>query len=341
MTAIPTLPWYLARTHSPSLISSAVVRHAALWCLAVFTITQILGERRAVAQTPVALAVSVGATSLSTVRATVQEVPLVLSVTDHKGKYVDKLTASDLTVLDNNQEQTTITFFEHQTNLPLNVAILIDTSSSVAYKFATEQSTIRSFIHTIARPTDSVAIFAFNDRVQMISRVNNNWKAISRRIKKLKPNGNTAIYDAIVQAADSLQKDDSPSRRMIIVITDGEENNSAHSLDSSIAHALKAECAIYTVNVSPAIEYDPDAKEGARILKQLTDATGGNYFRSDSDGDVSRAFTKIRRELRSQYALAYKPSNIADAAFHRIQVIARQKLHVRCRSGYYVQRESN
>lgn len=123
---------------------------------------------------------------------------------------------------------------------------------------------------------------------------------------------------------------------MILVITDGEENNSAHSLYSSIAHALKAECAIYAVNVSSATEYDPDAKQGVRVLKQLSDLTGGNYFRSDRDGDLGRAFMKIRRELRNQYALAYKPSNITKAAFHRIQVIARQKLHVRCRSGYFV-----
>lgn len=289
------------------------------------------------AQTPLELApASVGTSSLPTLKTEVQEVPLVLSITDRKGKYVDKLTQSDLTILDNNEEQTAITFFEHQTDLPLNVAILIDVSSSVAYRFATEQSTIRSFIRTIARPTDSVNVFAFNDNVQMISRVNNNWKAISKRIKKLKPKGNTAIYDAIVEAADSLRKDDRPSRRMIIVITDGEENDSVYSLDSSIAHALKAECAVYAVNVNPAIEYDGDAKEGERVLKRLTDATGGNYFRSDTDGDVSRAFNKIRHELRSQYALAYKPSNIADAAFHHIQVIAQRKLHVHCRSGYYV-----
>lgn len=111
---------------------------------------------------------------------------------------------------------------------------------------------------------------------------------------------------------------------MILVITDGEENNSAHSLYSSIAHALKAECAIYAVNVSSATEYDPDAKKGVGILKELSDSTGGNHFHSDRDGDMGRPFMKIRRELRSQYALAYKPSNIKEAAFHRIQVIARK-----------------
>jgi len=220
--------------------------------------------------------------------------------------------------------------------LPLNVAIVIDVSSSVAYRFQAEQSTIKSFIRTITRPNDSVKVFAFNDRVQLVSEVHNNWKDISRGIKKLKPRGNTSLYDAIAEAADSIGVEEQTSRRMIIVITDGEENNSAHTLQSCIAHALKADSAIYAVNVSPVIGHDSDAKEGERVLKQMTDATGGNYFRADQDGDVSRAFGKIRRELRSQYAVAYSPSNIAGQAFHRIQVIAGRKLHVRCRSGYYV-----
>jgi Ca-activated chloride channel homolog len=337
MSRVLSVSLSLIQPHSHSLISKTINWQAILWFLAVVTSTQLLSGPCLIAQTPMALVpASAGASSLPTLKAEVQEVPLVLSVTDHKGKYVDGLTESDLTILDNNQEQKGITFFEHQTDLPLNVAILIDVSSSVAYRFATEQSTIRSFIRTIARPTDSVKVFAFNDQVQLIAQVNNNWKAISRRIKKLKPKGNTAIYDAIVEAVDSLQKDERPSRRMIIVITDGEENNSAYTLDSSIAHALKAECAVYAVNVSPAIGYDSDARNGERVLRQLTDATGGSYFRSDPDGDVSRAFGKIRRELRSQYALAYKPSNITDAAFHHIEVLARRRLHVRCRSGYFV-----
>lgn len=337
MAGIPSLQVCSGKKNSPPLIFTAATRRTVLWFLAALTAIQVLGGSRVIAQTPLALtSVPVEANSLPTLKAEVQEVPLVLSVTDHKGKYVDGLTESDLTILDNNQQQNSITFFEHQTNLPLSVIILIDVSSSVAYRFGTEQSTIKSFIHTIARSTDSVKILAFNDQVQLISRVNNNWKAISRRIKKMKPKGNTAIYDAIVEAADSLRKSDVPSRRMIIVITDGEENHSAYTLDSSIAHALRAECAIYAVNVSPAIEYDDDAKQGQRVLKQLTDATGGRYFRSDPDGDLSRAFGKIRRELRSQYVLAYKPSDLAAGAFHHIQVIAHRKLHVRCRSGYYV-----
>ena len=305
--------------------------------LALATVILVFGNIRAMGQgASVIPSTKIATGSVPTLKAKVQEVPLVLSVTDHKGKYVDGLAPSDLTILDNNQQQTAVTFFEHQTNLPLSVAIIIDASASVASRFSAEQSTIKSFIRTIARPTDSVNVFAFNDRVRLISRFNNNWKEISRSIKKLKPKGNTALYDAIVAAADFLHQDDSPSRRMIIVITDGEENDSAYTLDSSIAHALKTECGVYAVNVSGSTEYDEDAKQGQQILKRLADATGGNYFRADTEGDLGGAFNRIRRELRSQYAIAYKPSNLRESTFHRIEVVARRKLHVRCRSGYYV-----
>jgi len=122
--------------------------------------------------------------SIPTLQATVQEVPLVLSVTDHKGKYVDNPVQADLKIFDNDREQTAITFFEHQTNLPLNVAMVVDVSNSVAQRFMAEQGTIRSFIRTVARPSDSVNIFAFNEGVKFVAKVNNNWNEIAHRIKK-------------------------------------------------------------------------------------------------------------------------------------------------------------
>jgi Ca-activated chloride channel homolog len=320
-----------------SLISGRINSHAFRWLLATIAGAGIIGDFPLLAQTSLALPPAWAAVSSPpTLQAKVQEVPLVLSVTDHKGKYVDKLTTSDLTILDNDEEQRAVTFFEHETNLPLNVAIIIDVSSSVAERFSTEQGTIKSFIHTIARRTDSVNVFAFNDKVRLISRVNDNWKAVSRSIKKLKPRGNTALYDAIVAGAHFLGDHDTPSRRIIIVITDGEENDSANTLERSIAAALRAESVVYAVNVSPAIAWDPDARQGESLLKNLTNATGGSYFRSGPDGDLEGAFAKIRRDLRSQYFLAYKPSNIGGSTFHRVQVIAHRKLQVRCRSGYYV-----
>lgn len=100
-----------------------------------------------------------------TLFSSVHEVDLVLSVTDHKGRFVPDLLPSQLTILDNGQEQTAITFFQRQTNLPLDVALLIDSSSSVTYKFPDEQKTIKHFIKSVIRPNDRVAVFAFNEKV--------------------------------------------------------------------------------------------------------------------------------------------------------------------------------
>jgi VWFA-related protein len=271
-----------------------------------------------------------------TLHASVQEVPLVLTVTDHKGNYVGNLVQSDLTVLDNNQEQTAVTFFEHQTNLPLSVAIVVDVSSSVAQRFIAEQGTIRSFVRSVARPSDVVSIFAFNESLELVAKVDNNWKEIAHRVKKLHLKGNTALYDALVGAADFLHQDGAPSRRVIIVITDGEENDSVYSLEGTIAHALKAEAAIYAVNVSYRVTEDEAAKQGESVLKRLAAETGGNYLQAGANGDLSGAFGKIRRELRSQYALSYRPSALGESVFHHVQVLATRRLHVRCRSGYYV-----
>jgi Ca-activated chloride channel homolog len=271
-----------------------------------------------------------------TLHSSVQEVPLVLTVTDHKGNYVGNLVQSELTILDNNREQTAVTFFEHQTNLPLSVAIVVDVSSSVAQRFIAEQGTIKSFVHSVARSSDVVNIFAFNESLQLVAKVDNNWKEIAHRVKKLHLKGNTALYDALVGAADFLHQEGAPSRRLIVVITDGEENDSVYSLDGTIAHALKAEAAIYAVNVSYRVTEDAEAKRGESLLKRLADATGGNYLKAGENGELSGAFGKIRRELRSQYALSYRPSDVGESVFHHVQVLATRRMHVRCRSGYYV-----
>jgi len=120
----------------------------------------------------------------------------------------------------------------------------------------------------------------------------------------------------------------------MILITDGQDNASETTIDETISHVLKAEASIYAVNVDEDFSIEL-VKRATANLKQLADATGGTYLRADADGTVGRAFAKIRRELRSQYALAYRPSNLTDQVFHRLRVIARDDLRVRCRTGYY------
>src|SRR5579862_87636 len=241
-----------------------------------------------------------------TVRKEVEEVNLILSVTDHRGHFVQGLTPSDLTILDNNAKQTEITFFQSQTNLPLRIAFVLDVSSSVASRFAAEQFTIRSFLKQVTKPEDSVMLYAFNQNIEFSTQVRGNWKQISRRISKLKPGGETALYDAITTAAQHLGEDPHPARKILILISDGEENASKSSLDATITSVLKAETVVYAVNMGED-RTTQIGKEGEATLEQLADVTGGAYLHAGESGDVGWVFAKIRKELRSQYALAYRP----------------------------------
>jgi Ca-activated chloride channel homolog len=265
----------------------------------------------------------------------VEEVNLILSVTDRKGHFVEGLEPSDLTILDDDRKQTAVTFFQSQTNLPLHVGLVLDVSASVTEEFQMERTTIRDFLRQATRPSDSVELFAFNQSVRFVAPIQNDWKQVSRRVKELKPNGETALFDAVSIAAQWLAQDPRPARHIIILVTDGEDNASKMTLDEAIAQVLRAETTVYSVNV---VEdpLDNDAKNGVEILKKLSDATGGAYLRAGQNGNVGRAFSRIQRELRSQYAIAYKPTNLTGNLFHHLKVIAARNLRVRCRTGYYV-----
>ena len=271
---------------------------------------------------------------VTTIEERVREVSLVLSVTDRKGRFVGNLQPSDFSIFDNDKKQEMLTFFESETDLPLHVALLLDISSSVAYKFPVEQGTIGQFFREIARSPDKIAIFAFNQNVELVTPAANNWKQVSRRIRKLKADGETALYDAISNAALWLSQDREPSRRIIILITDGQDNSSKIGISETITRVLIAEASIYAVNVNDEFPVAL-AKQATANLKHLADATGGIYFHADSNGGVGNAFGKIRRQLRSQYAVAYRPSNLAEQAFHHLEVIVPNNLRVRCRAGYY------
>ena len=297
-------------------------------------VAQQISESKAVSMSARSSFSAAGPVAL-TIRRQVEEVNLVLSVTDHKGHFVEGLGPSDLTILDDDKKQTALTFFQSQTNLPLHVALVLDLSASITAQFDMERSTMHQFLKDAIRPADSVELFAFNQRVQFVAPVQNDWKQISRRVKNLKPEGETALFDAVSTAAQWLGQDPRPARRIIILLTDGEENSSKTTLTETIAQVLRAETTVYAVNV---IDYpdDVEAKQGIDILKKLSDATGGLYLRANQNGDVGHAFRRIQRELRSQYAIAYKPSNITGQLFHRLKVVAARNLRVRCRTGYFV-----
>lgn len=263
----------------------------------------------------------------------VNEVSLLLSVTDEKGHFVEGLKPQDFSIFDNSKQQSSITFFQSQTNLPLDVALVLDASGSMATRFDAEKWTINLFLREVIRHEDLVELFAFNNKIRAMLPVHYNWRQVSRQVKKMKPRGETALYDAVTAAAQWLQQDQRPARRIIILLTDGEENASKTTLDATLGTLLKTGAAVYSVNDGDDLDSNV-GQQGETTLKLLALSTGGAYHRAAFDGDVGTAFGKIRKELRSQYAIAYRLSDRSVPGFHYLEVLA-GKLYVHCRSGYY------
>jgi Ca-activated chloride channel homolog len=203
----------------------------------------------------------------------------------------------------------------------------------MATRLEAEKWTIDTFLRQIVRDEDSVELFAFNNTVHQMLPIDYNWRHVFRTIKNLKPQGETALYDAVSKAAQWLIEDRRPARHVIILLSDGEENASKTNLDQTLTLLLKAGAAVYSVNDGDDQASDV-AMQGESLLKRLAVSTGGTYLHAAFDGDVGTAFGRIRNELRSQYAIAYKPSDRSAQGFQYLNVLA-GKLYVHCRTGYY------
>lgn len=279
------------------------------------------------------------ATSIPTINRQVQEVSLVLTVTNRKGHFVRNLNEADFNILDNGQAPNRITYFQPQTNLPLRVALVIDTSDSVTYRFGFEQKAAATFFrHVLHSPADLGSIVAFNREVHVAQEPTHNTKALDTALKHLHPSGETAVYDAVITAAHQMAsiRDEQPSRHAIILITDGEDNCSHAHLDEAVETALRSESVVYVVSTNILDGGFGLARQGDNAMRQLSEATGGRLLHADNDGDIANAFSKIEKELRSQYAIGYKPPTDApDGMFHRLIVIGPKKLHIFHRLGYF------
>jgi VWFA-related protein len=282
---------------------------------------------------------AVTAASIPTIDRHVQEVNLILTVTNNRGRFVRDLNKSDFNILDNGQTPDRITFFQPQTNLPLRVALALDVSDSVTYRFNFEQKAAAAFFrHALHAPADLGSIVAFNHEAHIVEEPTHKTKNLEAALRKLHPGGETAVYDAVVLASRQMSdiRDVEPSRHAIILISDGEDNHSRAHLEDAVEAALRSESVVYVVSTnSPDLDVGL-ASEGDSAMKQLAEATGGRLLHAESDGDVATAFAKIEKELRSQYVIGYKPANNApDGLFHRLVVVGPRKLHIFHRLGYF------
>lgn len=264
----------------------------------------------------------------------VQEVNLALTVRDQHGHFVNNLTPSDLLILDNDQRADQITYFESRSNLPLRVALVVDTSDSVTYCFDSERKTAMRFLKHVLRPDrDSALILNFNEDVTLAQPSTSDLRVLQHSLKRVRPAGETAIYDAIAMASRELGRMQSsqPSRRVIILITDGEDNRSHLTLEQAAETALRNETTVYVISTNPSGFPDP---QGDDAMKELATATGGSFLRAGND--VGYAFEKIEKEFRSQYVVGYKPPQSGpDGQFHRLTILGANKLHFFHRVGYF------
>ncbi len=268
----------------------------------------------------------------------VNEVNVVFTVTDKRGRFIKNLTQKDIKVLDDRKPVDKIQNFQSQTDLPLRVGLLVDASNSVRDRFKFEQEAAIEFLNQIVRHDRDLAfVLGFDTVPEVTQDFTNDTGKLSAGVQMLKPGGGTALYDALYLACrDKLLKraDQQAVRRAIILLSDGEDNQSRVTRDEAVEMAQRAEVIVYSIstNVSGMV------LKGDKVMQYIAEATGGRAFFPFKIQDVADAFSEIQDELRSQYAVAYRPPDFQmDGRYRAIEITALtdKKLRVRARKGYY------
>ena len=276
----------------------------------------------------------------TSIKVDVTRVNVLFTVTDKKGRFITDLGKDDFVVTENKKPQV-IQEFTAETDLPLRIAILIDTSNSIRDRFKFEQEAAVEFINSVLRPKeDRAMVVSFDTSAELVSDLIDDPENLAKSIRNLRPGGGTALYDAIYFACRDRLQQDQPRhkfRRAVIIVSDGDDNQSRVTRDQALEMAQKADVVVYAIstNISK-IEGDGD-----KVLRYLTTETGGQAFFPFKVQDLAQDFENIANELRRQYNIFYRPEPLkADGLFHTInlKVNGRKDLVVRARKGYYAPR---
>jgi Ca-activated chloride channel homolog len=269
-----------------------------------------------------------------TIQTNVNEVSLIFTVTDKHGRFIQNLQQRDFALLDNQKAPAQVFNFTQQTNLPLRVGIMIDASTSIRQRFQFEQSAAVQFLQQVVRPQSDLAFVMGFDVTQKFT---NDQDLLETGITKLRPGGGTALFDAVYTACrDQLLKvpnQQGAVRKALIVISDGDDNQSRAYPDDAIKMCQRAETIIYAISTN----VSPSRDRGDDVLKKMAEATGGYAFFPKRIEDMSGSFHDIEEELRSQYQLAYRPADFKlDGSFRSIYLVALDPRYVvRAKKGYF------
>jgi Ca-activated chloride channel family protein len=305
-----------------------------------------------------------GATGDQTIRVPVNLVDVLFTVLNRRNKLVPDLEKSDFQVFDDKLPQE-IRYFSKQTDLPLRIGMLLDTSNSIRDRIKFEQDASVSFLFSVLRRNkDEAFVMTFDDEPQVIQPFTGDTGVLRDHIMKTRAGGGTAIYDAVYDACvkelshPPRPPGDQPDivRRVMILISDGDDNLSTHTRTEAIEMAQRTSVVIYTISTSTqwvSLEQTDRNKtsdrkyhltDGDQILQGLAEETGGRAFFPYHVDDLDQSFQDIGDELRSQYSIAYLPTNyVLDGRYHkiRIEVPEHKGFQVRARRGYFARATAN
>jgi VWFA-related protein len=266
----------------------------------------------------------------------VPRVPLLFTVSDKKGRFITDLQQKDFRIRDNKKQQELLAF-ARESNLPLRIGILIDTSNSIRDRFRFEQEAAIEFVRSVLHSEqDKAFLVRFDTAAELVVDFTHDADRLARGIRDQRPGGGTALYDAIYfSCRDKLPEDSPPEqfRRALVVLSDGEDNLSKVSREQALEQAHRAEAVVFTISTNRSGQ----PMDGDKVLRRFSEQTGGLSFQPFQATDLGQSFENIANELRHQYFLLYAPNPfVADGRFHEVEVQTSSKdYRVRARRGYY------
>jgi VWFA-related protein len=274
-------------------------------------------------------------------RSSVDEVGIFFTATDH-GKSVMNLTAADIGVVDDSRPPDAVLGFRNESQLPLRLGLVVDTSDSVRDRLSFEQGAATKFLEAVVTDSSDLAfVVGVNNSVLLVQDFTPDRALMSHAVNQLAPGGGTALWDAAAFAADKLAKrrEPQPVARILVVISDGEDNSSSVTLKQVIAQALRGEVAVYTVSTRDLAAATPSELVGEHALKTLSELTGGTTFIPGSVRRLNSSLADLQQAIRGRYLVSYKPASFQrDGRYRPIDITAQKdgrKLKVVARKGYY------
>lgn len=275
----------------------------------------------------------------ATYKADVVMVNVVFTVTDKNMRFISDMTETDFEVYEDGASQKILYFNNYAKGgeIPITMALLVDTSGSVKDKLQLEVDTAIGFLRSVLRPKKDLAlIMQFESGVELVQDLTDDMNLLEKGLLSLRAGGGTSLYDAIYLAVTEKLRHEA-GRKVVVVLSDGADNQSKVKKEEAIQVSQRADALIYGIGVRGS-GYPSDFG----VLKSFAKDTGGRFFQANIKlAELQKAFQDINQDLKNQYALAYSSTNSkTDGAFRRIQIRPKRKnLVIKARTGYYAPSE--